>query len=60
MWNTKHDVYGWDLDRHSETENPNPCAKCKHFIEEYPYCDLSPFQSTMCGCDGKLQYFEEL
>lgn len=25
MWNEKHDVYGWNLNRHSEFYGSNPC-----------------------------------
>ena len=32
MWNEKHDVYGWNLNRHPETDKLNPCEGCFHFI----------------------------
>lgn len=60
MWNEKHNVYGWNLDRQqSEIKEANPCKKCKHFTEEFPYCKLPAIQSTTCSCDGKLKYYSE-
>ena len=35
MWNEKHDVYGWNLNRHSEFYGSNPCKGCSNFID-YP------------------------
>ena len=46
MWNEKHDVYGWNLNRHSEFYGSNPCKGCSNFIENFPYCKLSAIKST--------------
>lgn len=35
MWNEKHDVYGWNLNRHSEFYGSNPCKGCSNFIENF-------------------------
>ncbi len=59
MWNEKNDRYGWNIDRHPEVDNPNPCEGCTHFTDSFPYCRLSAIKSTTCYCDGSFRYYEK-
>lgn len=59
IWNEKHDLYGWNLNRHPDIDNPNPCEGCIHCIKDFPYCELPAIKSTTCNCDGKLKYYEK-
>lgn len=59
-YNEKHDVFGWNLDKHVKTECLNPCARCKNFTKDFPHCKLPAIKSVTCNCDdGKFRYYEE-